>query len=202
MAEIGNVIMNNKEKITTCVTNILKLFNRRDYFDTDNSDKIDSIVKEINENNRANIKSKDMVIIIYYNDSELKNISSGSDVDDLLSKNLEHKKFIIVKEMSKKVYKQVQEYKNGEIFQIHELLEDIPSKSFIPEHQLLTNDEKTELGKYYEYENLPKIFNTEMMSRYYGAKVGDIFKITRMQLNSGLSTYYRIVVNDASIYFL
>jgi DNA-directed RNA polymerase subunit H (RpoH/RPB5) len=202
MTEISNVMMNNKEKLTACITNILKLFNRRGYFDTENSDKIENIVSQINDNNIAHIKNNNMVIVIYYNNSELKNISSGSEIDDLLSKNLEHNKFVIVKDMSKKVYKQVQEYKNGEIFQIHELLEDIPSKSFIPKHQLLTDEEKQELGKYYEHENLPKMFNTEIMSRYYGAKVGDIFKITRYQLNSGISTYYRIVVNDSSIYFL
>ena len=41
-----------------------------------------------------------------------------------------------------------------------------------------------------------------MMSRYYGAKVGDIFRIKRLNLNSGISTYYRKVVKDSAISFL
>ena len=33
-----------------------------------------------------------------------------------------------------------------------------------------------------------------MMSRYYGAKVNDIFRIKRYNLNSGISVVYRRVV--------
>ena len=37
--------------------------------------------------------------------------------------------------------------------------------------------EKNDLLKYYKITELSKIYNTDMMSRYYGAKVDDIFKI-------------------------
>lgn len=204
MAEITNVIMNNKEKMEECIKNLLLLFQRRGYFNTDNSNKIKSIMDELLDKNTSIIKSDKMKIMIYYNDVELKNISTGSDIDDMLSKNLDTHKFLIIGKMTqKKIYKQItSDYKNAEIFQIHEMLEDLPSKTFIPEHILLTKDEVEEIKKYYEIENMPHIYNTDIMSRYYGAKVGDVFRIKRYNLNSGISTYYRKVVNDGSIYFI
>ena len=132
----------------------------------------------------------------------MKNISSGSEVDEFLSKNTEYIKFVLLKEFSKKVYKQVNEYKNSYIFHIFEMLEDIPSKNIVPEHQLLSDSDKEELKKVYDISFFPKINNTDMMSRYYGAKVGDIFRIKRLNLNSGISTYYRRVIKDSNISFL
>ena len=199
--ELSNVIMNNNEMMETSITNLLLMFQRRGYFNSDNKDKIEKIVKDIKENKIAYLDGNEKVGIFYENNI-LKNISSGSEVDDFLSKNLNMKKFVIVREFPKKVYKQIKNYKNSEIFFIFEFLEDIPSKVFIPEHQLLSKENIDELKKNYELENLPKIYNTDKMSRYYGAKVGDVFRIIRYNLNSGTSVYYRVVVNDSSIYFL
>lgn len=198
----NNVLMNNNEKINECINNLLKLFNRRGYLDTDNEDKIEKMVSDIKMNGKTNLTNGDIKISIYYKDNELKNISSGSEVDEFLSKNTDFIKFVLLKEFSKKVYKQVNEYKNSYIFHIYEMLEDIPSKNIIPEHQLLTENDKEELKKVYDLALFPKIYNTDMMSRYYGAKVGDVFRIKRLNLNSGISTYYRKVVNDSVILFL
>ena len=199
---LNNVMMNNNEKIRECMINILKLFKRRNYFKTDNTDKIDKMINDIKTNSKTYLIDDNIKIAIYYKDMELKNISSGSDVDEFLSKKTDHIKFIITKEFSKKVYKQVNENKDCYIFHIFEMLEDIPSKNIIPEHQLLTEDEKEELNKLFDIKLFPKIFNTDMMSRYYGAKIGDIFRIKRLNLNSGKSTYYRRVINDLNISFL
>jgi DNA-directed RNA polymerase subunit H (RpoH/RPB5) len=202
MSDITNVMMNNKEKISTCVTNLFLMFLRRKYFDTDNTNKINNVSTELNENNISYIKGDNIKVGMYVNNIELKNISSGSDVDEFLSKNIDTKKFIIVKSFSKKVFKQVKEYKNSEIFHYYEFLEDIPSKTFIPEHILMKTDELNELKKTLDPNKFPKIFNTDMMSRYFNAQINDVFRIKRYNLNSGISTYYRTVVNDPDIYFL
>ena len=199
---LNNVLMNNNEKISESMKNILKLFNRRGYFNTDNQDKIDKMTSDIKMNGKTNLTNGDIKISIYYKDIELKNISSGSEVDEFLSKNTDFMKFILLKEFSKKVYKQVNEYNNSNIFHIFEMLEDIPSKNIIPEHQLLLKEDIEELKKVYDITLFPKIYNTDMMSRYYNAKVGDIFRIKRLNLNSGISTYYRKVVKDSNISFL
>jgi DNA-directed RNA polymerase subunit H (RpoH/RPB5) len=199
---LNNIIMNNNEKIKECMKNLLKLFQRRKYFNTDNEDKIDKIVSDIKMNGKTNVSSGDIKISIYYKDIDLKNISSGSEVDEFLSKNTEFIKIVILKEFSKKVYKQINQYKNSYIFHIFEMLEDIPSKNIIPDHELLSEKDKEELSKVYDISLFPKIYNTDMMSRYYGAKVDDIFRIKRLNLNSGISTYYRRVVKDSNISFL
>tara|TARA_Y100000590_G_scaffold465990_1_gene639917 strand:+ start:4514 stop:5128 length:615 start_codon:yes stop_codon:yes gene_type:complete len=199
---LNNVLMNNNEKIKESMKNILKLFQRRGYFNTTNEDKIDKMTNDIKMNGKTKLSDGDIKISVYYKDIDLKNISSGSEVDEFLSKNTEFIKFVILKEFSKKVYKQVNEYKNSYIFHIFEMLEDIPSKNIVPEHQLLSDNDKEELKKVYDISFFPKIYNTDMMSRYYGAKVGDIFRIKRLNLNSGISTYYRRVVKDSNILFL
>lgn len=41
---------------------------------------------------------------------------------------------------------------------------------------------------------LPRIYSTDMMARYYGAKINDVFRVIRPNLNSGTSIMYRVVV--------
>ena len=75
------------------------------------------------------------------------------------------------------------------------MLEDIPSKISIPEHRLLNVSDKNELlNKFAEHE-LAKINVHEIMSRYYNAKIGDIFHIIRPSYTAGKSIFYRRVVN-------
>ena len=45
--------------------------------------------------------------------------------------------------------------------------------------------------------DMSKINVTDPVSRYYNAKVGDIFKIIRASVTSGYSTHYRLVKNSS-----
>ena len=126
---------------------------------------------------------------------DIKNISNNSPTDDYLNKNIDHHKFIIVKSFSKKTFTQVtKEYKNAEIFTIFEFLEDIPAKEFIPEHNLLNADDKKELLESFGLNELGRLYSTDIMARYYGAKLNDVFRIIRPNINSGTSIYYRLVI--------
>ena len=126
---------------------------------------------------------------------DIKNISNGSPIDDYLNKNIDHHKILIVKSFSKKTFTQVvKEYKNAEIFNIFELLEDIPAKEFIPEHTILNADEKNELLESFGLNELGRIYSTDIMARYYGAKLNDVFRIIRPNIDSGTSIYYRLVI--------
>jgi DNA-directed RNA polymerase subunit H (RpoH/RPB5) len=193
MAELSNVELNTKEMHKIIVTNIGKMFYRRNYI------KSQELPEKI-INNIINDKIYDFEIdgtklsINIYN-QDLKNISQNSPIDDYLSKNIESIKFLIVKNFSKKTYNQVtKEYKNSEIFTIYEMLEDIPSKEIIPQHILLNPDEKKELLDSFGLSELGRIYSSDMMARYYGAKINDVFRIIRPNLNSGLSIYYRLVI--------
>ena len=73
------------------------------------------------------------------------------------------------------------------------MLEDIPMKAIIPEHQLLNEEEKSELLSKYNELSLSAILDTDMMARYYNAQIGDIFRIIRPSVTSGNSIFYRRV---------
>jgi DNA-directed RNA polymerase subunit H (RpoH/RPB5) len=193
MAELSNVELNTKEMHKIIITNIGKLFYRRKYINSEELPEkvINSIINDKLYN--FELDGKKLSINIYNQD--LKNISQNSPIDDYLSKNIDTYKFLLVKSFSKKTFTQVtKDYKNAEIFTIYEMLEDIPAKEIIPQHILLDNDEKKELLESFGLNELGRIYVTDMMARYYGAKLNDVFRIIRPNLNSGLSIYYRLVI--------
>jgi DNA-directed RNA polymerase I, II, and III subunit RPABC1 len=191
-----NIELNSKEINNIVCLNVLKMLHRRKLIDD-----VDVLYTEISSdiNQKANIEFKlndNTKCSIYSINIKLNSITQGTPVDEYLSNNVNIHKIVILKDAAKKVLKQITtDYKNAEFFFEHEMMEDIPSKHFIPEHQLLNIDEKTELlSKFSEYE-LSKIFVTDVMSRYYGAKVGDIFRIIRPSFTAGKSIFYRRVIN-------
>ncbi len=193
MTELSNVELNTKEMNYIIIENIGKMFNRRGYMKSLKfSDKIiDAIITDKVHNFELDGNKFSINIL----NQEIKNISGGSPADDYLGKSSEYHKFLIVKNFSKKTYTQVnKEYKNAEIFTIFEFLEDIPSKEFIPEHYLLNSDEKKELLESFGLNELGRLYNTDIMARYYGAKLNDVFRIIRPNINSGTSIYYRMVI--------
>lgn len=193
MAELSNVELNTKEMNYIIIENIAKMFHRRGYMKSNkfSSMIIDAIIADKVHNFEIDGDKFSINIL----NEEIKNISSGSAADDYLGKNIEYHKFLIVKNFSKKTYTQVnKEYKNAEIFTFFEFLEDIPSKEFIPEHYLLNPDEKKELLESFGLNELGRIYNTDIMARYYGAKLNDVFRIIRPNINSGTSIYYRMVI--------
>ena len=197
MSDLSNVEINYKEIVNTVLSNLCKLFVRREYTDMtiETCSLEDSIIKEIHSSKMANFTLGDKKISINILNQEVKNISSNSPIDDYLSKNLDHHKFLIVRYFAKKTYKQVtSDYINAEIFSIHEFLEDIPSKMFIPEHKIVRGDEKNELLNTFAIKELGRLYSTDMMARYYGAVLNDVFRISRPNVNSGISVYYRVVI--------
>lgn len=196
MSELLNIEINNKEIIDTILSNISKLFINRQYIDE--TYKIpNDIIKEIHLNKTAELILNDKKISINILMYEIKSITSNSSIDEYLRKNTDTLKFIIAKGFTKKTYKQINdEYSNAEIFEISDFLEDIPSKYFIPIHKLVIGKELEELLQSFNPKEFGKIHMTDKMSRYYGGKIGDIFRIERFNINSGISVYYRVVIQS------
>jgi DNA-directed RNA polymerase subunit H (RpoH/RPB5) len=189
-----NIELNSKEINIVICTNILKMLERRKLIDSFDKSFIE-IEKDINEKAIIEFKlNNGTKASIYIINSKINSISQGTPLDDYLSNNIDIHKIIIIKEFAKKVFKQIlTEYKNAELFFEHEMLEDIPTKVFIPEHQLLNDIEKKELLSKFNDNELSIILDTDMMARYFNAKVGDIFRIIRPSLSSGRSIFYRRV---------
>lgn len=190
-----NVEYSTKEVSQVVLENVLKMLVRRN-----NISKHEKLLEELKDDfvSKGLVDFKDennQKISINLSNVKLSSIVQGSPLDDYLRNNLDVHKIIIMREPSKKVVKQIMnDYPNSEIFFEYEMMEDIPSKIFIPEHQLLTDEEKKNILETFKESELAKINDTDIMSRYYLAKFGDIFRIIRPSITAGKNIFYRRVV--------
>lgn len=78
-----------------------------------------------------------------------------------------------------------------EIFFYNELYFNITKHELVPKHELLSETEIYRLLEKFKVckKNLPRILLNDPISRYYGACIGQIFKITREN-----EIYYRLVI--------
>ena len=193
MSELSNVELNMKEIINIIAKNIGLMFYRRNYMKLKALP--EKVVETLISDKMCSFEIEGKKYNINIMNQDIKNISNGSPIDDYLNKNIDQHKFIIVKSFSKKTFTQVvKDYKNAELFNIYELLEDIPAKEFIPEHILLNNEDKKELLASFGLNELGRLYSTDIMARYFGAKLNDVFRIIRPNINSGTSIYYRYVI--------
>jgi DNA-directed RNA polymerase subunit H (RpoH/RPB5) len=185
-----NIMMNNKEIHETIYKNFFKMLLRRNIIDNE----MEYFEKFKGEDN-FNFTSKQKKYGFNLLEGKINSISQNSQIHEYIIKNPDTKIFIIMQQPVKKSYKQLTEdYEDVEVFFYHEFMEDVISKFYIPEHQLLSKEEKENLLKTFDKKNLGKINLTDRMSRYYNGKLGDIFRIIRPNINSGYSVYYRIVI--------
>ena len=81
-------------------------------------------------------------------------------------------------------------------FSEKELMFNITRHEYVPKHELISNQETKHILSHYKVgpRQLPCILSSDPVCRYYGAKPGAIFKITRPSPTIGTYTSYRIVI--------
>lgn len=84
---------------------------------------------------------------------------------------------------------------NIEIFDIKSLGINITKHSLVPEHILHTEEEEKEQLKQKiqieDWSQIPQMYITDPIARYYGAKQGDVFEIVRNSKTAGRYSSYR-----------
>jgi len=182
--------MNTKEQTEIILENFCKMLFRRKLIK--NHSVLYNKLKDINNKGIYSFKDNETDFLLVLTFQKLNGVKKGSEIEEQLIKS-KGLSFIIASSASNKTYQQVKDFK-GELFTTLEFLSDIPSCPFVPEHILLGQKEKEEVLSVYQEKNIAKIFVTDMMARYLGAKKGDLIKIIRKTLNTGESIYYRRVV--------
>lgn len=82
-----------------------------------------------------------------------------------------------------------------EYFLESELAIDKLSHELVPKHELLSDWEKEQLLTRLRIKEsqLPKMTSSDAIARYFGARRGQVFRITRPSESSGTTVYYRFV---------
>ena len=195
---LTNVNYTIKEINQIIIINLLKMLERR---------RVISYIKTIYESIKEDITPNKSIAIkldngnncfVYIVNGKVTSITQNSPIDEFLSNNTNIQKFVIITDPSKKTFKQVMDnYPNSECFFQREFMEDIAGKDICSEHNLLNSEEKDELLQNINIKNFSKIYSTDVMSRYYNAKVGDIFRVHRVNVTSGKGVDYRVVINGS-----
>jgi DNA-directed RNA polymerase subunit H (RpoH/RPB5) len=182
------------EKTQIILLNISKMLKDRRLI-KDHNDFFNNI-KKIGDNLEVatNYESKAFAIKIIYN--SITTIKDSNDIDSFLDKYAKYNKYIVVTSLSKKAYKQLEEYPLTQVFQEIDLMVNILEHDLQPKFRLLT---KTEVDEYFKaFENkkreMPRILDSDPVARYFGAKTGDILEIIRPSITTIEAVTYRIVV--------
>jgi DNA-directed RNA polymerase subunit H (RpoH/RPB5) len=74
----------------------------------------------------------------------------------------------------------------------------ILNHKLVPQHEIISEKDKNQLFKKYNItpELLPKILDTDPVSKYIGAKPGQIIKITRKSYTAKEAVAFRLVIES------
>jgi DNA-directed RNA polymerase I, II, and III subunit RPABC1 len=161
-----------------------------------------------------------MIYVRYLDPIKESNEIGGIVIDKLIEEirdikemyaNLQEIILIVPQKISSNSMSKLQYFRTPEsnlminIFLDKELMFNITKHMLVPKHILLSPHERKELvlelnkkAPTNALKTLPKIYDTDPISKYYGAKVGQVFKIIRESLFDDVvakkSVFYRVVV--------
>ena len=188
--------MSTEKKRKTLLTNIIKMLMNRDKIDRLKVEtSIDKIIPPLSYLDEYDIPTNTGIVKVKLFPHKITTISKNTDVYTFMKKNEAFQVIVVVSEYStKRVQKDIQMFKNAEIFLQDELMINIVDHEIVPLHRKLNDEEKEEFKQRYKVKKIPRMLFNDPVARYYNAKVGDICKITRASELSGEVITYRYVV--------
>ena len=200
--------LNAEKRKKEVLTNIIKMLTNRKLLNASNlNDNIKMILTQDSDDNIYKIKLDNPEI--YYDKSiepyfyikllnqKITGISKTSNIGDFIYSKKNTPKLIIVTGITNKTLMQLKlDFPNSEIFTEAELMIDLVSHVAVPKHEMLNEEETQIFLKDYllKKREIPKIFISDPVSKYFNAKVGQVFRIIRPSEVAGHSIYYRIVI--------
>lgn len=124
-------------------------------------------------------------------------ISKASNIGEFILSHKNSPKIIIVNSITANAKDNVyNDFQYSEVFLERDLMINVVDHVSVPHHELLSDsDTKKVLEEYLvKKKNMPKIYVNDAISRYFNAKVGQIFRIIRPSETSGLAPYHRLVI--------
>jgi DNA-directed RNA polymerase subunit H (RpoH/RPB5) len=194
--------------IDTLLINTIKMLTERGFL---KKEQLDSNIKKTlsikNDDNMYTINldklygtSKQKGFLVKIISQKITGINKSYGANEFLNTYAEHPKLIIVIDIGTKVSQQIiKSFPNTEIFLQDELMINVIDHEIVPLHIPLTEVEAAEVLTAYNVtkKEMPKIFSTDPISRYYGMQPGQIFKIIRPSNRSGLCPTYRLVIKGS-----
>ena len=162
--------------------------------------------KWIDKNNKTLLNTTDIIntisidclnnkVAIKFYNSKL-NTLNDREIETFFASYPGYHRIIIVNDIATKAEKQVMSSQNIEVFRIMEVIKDISKHHLVPKHILLSKDEANTVMSEYKLnkKDMGRIYIDDPMARYLYAQKDDVIQVIRENINSGYSTYYRLVV--------
>jgi DNA-directed RNA polymerase subunit H (RpoH/RPB5) len=195
----------NSEYIKNMVlTNIIKMLTERKILLKENEEKnikkiintqSDDLIYKVDYENEEK-KDKKYIIIKILN-QKITAINKTSPIGEFLHQYKNDNKLVIVKSISNKTKQLViNTYTNTEIFLEKELMMNLIEHTYVPLHEILSNEESQQIIESYNTRkrDMPKILTNDPIARYYNMQPGQICRILRPSETSGFVPYYRLVI--------
>jgi DNA-directed RNA polymerase I, II, and III subunit RPABC1 len=201
--------LNSEKRQKIVLTNLVKMLTTRGVLNKDtekstiekliNKHSDDLLFEIVLDNPTIYYKDVDTSkkILIKIINQKITGISKSSLIGDFLFSNKDSPKIVIVQSISTKAREQVShDFPYSEVFLEKELLINLVEHISVPKHELLNNeDAKKTLEEYgAKKKEMPRIFITDPLSRYFNAKIGQIFRIIRPSETAVESPYHRLVI--------
>lgn len=190
--------------IETILTNIVKMLTERKLIkQTNTNKKIDELINTQSDELIYKITldtftdNSDKIFAVKIIPQKITAVNKASGISDFLNTFKANPKLVVVDSISKKAQQFIStNFPKTEIFTEVELLINLVDYVLVPRHEVLTTDEVENFYKEFNCKkrNVPKMLTSDPVARYYNVKNGDIVRILRPSITSGVAPAYRLVV--------